>query len=410
MGCQDAGVMFRSVLATLVVLALSMRPAYAEPTREISLAQALAEADRVAPDIAVSVARERVAGAEVDVANIYPNPTWTIGTSTQAARLSAGLTIPLVVLGQRGASERAARAELATSRMDTRVVRVEVRTACAHAFVVLWLAQRTAEARGRAVQLAKAVEEAAVVRVGAGVAAEVERLRAHAERLRVEADAQQATLLVDVAASELARWVAAGESRPLRARGDPAVPDRVPPLRTLAARLANSPVVLREDRDAAAALARAERESALVRPNVDLELGIDAYDSTLPAPNYRAQLGVEIPIFNQRGPEIRRERMAAAVSRAQAQAAIVRLRTNLVASLRAFEALTGRQAALSKGVVPAAESAAQATRESYELGRAPLVMLLDAEQARIEANLALIETRAERAHAWIDVLAATGGP
>ena len=64
---------------------------------------------------------EAVARAEVGIAGVLPNPSVSAGTSTQTAKLSLGVSVPLVVLGQRGAAIEAGRAELATTRVETEV-------------------------------------------------------------------------------------------------------------------------------------------------------------------------------------------------------------------------------------------------------------------------------------------------
>jgi outer membrane protein TolC len=83
---------------------------------------------------------------------------------------------------------------------------------------------------------------------------------------------------------------------------------------------------------------------------------------------------------------------------------------DLAVAYRTFEAVSARSVALGAGVVPAAEAAAKATRESYQLGRASLEALLDAERARIDARLTLLETLAARGNAWIDIERTLGVP
>jgi outer membrane protein TolC len=141
-----------------------------------------------------------------------------------------------------------------------------------------------------------------------------------------------------------------------------------------------------------------------------LDLGLDAGDPTLPTTNYRAQLGVEVPLWHQRGPQIEREVMAGNAAQARANAERAHALSNLLVAFRTFEASTSRAKLLADGVVPAAEAAANATEESYALGRAPLVAVLDAERARIEVRLSLLEARAARAAAWIEVEHAVGVP
>jgi len=397
----------------VAVLALSLpcTRAHAQPSRAIAISQheAVELARRGSPDVAVARGRESVARAEVGIAGTYPNPTVTGGTSTQAAKWSADIAIPLLVLGQRGAAMDAGRADLATVRADTEVTWNEVRASTSHAFVALWLAAQSASTRSEALVLSARLDDAVHQRVDVGAAPPLEGLRAHAERLRAEADAHAATTLIDAAASELGRWLGVTDGPALRPKGDPAVPEPPPSLASLRAHAERGPTVRREEADARAAEARADRERALVRPMLTLGLGLDAGDASYANTNYRAQLGVEVPLLSQRGAYVERERNAATAARTRATAERTRAATDLIAAYTRFEAASTRVQALEASVVPAMETAAKATEEAYGLGRSPLVAVLDAERARLDARLALIEARAERANTWIDVERATGG-
>jgi outer membrane protein TolC len=363
----------------------------------------LALSRRLAPIAAVARTTEAVAEADSRVPGIYPNPSVQAGTSSITARMTLGVSLPLVVLGQRGAALRAGQAGLAVAKLDTQVTLADVRAATGRAFVSLWLAEHTAHARADAAQIAARLEDAARGRVELGSAPELDGLRAHAARLRADMDLQSATALVDAASAELAVWVGASFNEPLRAQGDPEVPASVPEIRQLWQDSAQSPSIQRALAEASASEARAESERAQVRPLMVLDLGADLYDPTQPGVNYKAAIGVEVPLFNQRGPLIEREERSALVARSQARAEQARLGSALVVAYRTFSAMTEQVEALASGVLPAAISAARATEESYALGRAPLVAVLDAERARIDTELTLVESQGARANAWIEL-------
>src|SRR6185312_9711953 len=145
-----------------------------------------------------------------------------------------------LIFGQRGAAMDAARAELGVTRADTRVTVSEIRVAAAHAFVALWTAERFADARRESATLAAETEHAVQDRVDAGTAPELDKLRAHAERLRADADVADADARVDVAAAALGVYVGL-DGTGLRARGDPAVPASVPAFASLAPRVEQNP-------------------------------------------------------------------------------------------------------------------------------------------------------------------------
>jgi cobalt-zinc-cadmium efflux system outer membrane protein len=400
-------------VASLALLALATAPAsgLAQTETRISLEEALRAARHAAPDLIVARAKEGVAHAEVGVAGTYPNPTLSAGTSTQGARLSGTLSVPLVILGQRGASMDAARADELTTALDTLVTWNDVRQATQHAYVALWLAEGVATARRESAAIESALEGAVVQRVQVGSAPEIDSLRVHAEKLRADTEVIDATARMTAAATELGRWMGLRDQSGLRASDVLPGPNEAPPLTELLARLDASVAVRREQADVRASQARVAREKALVRPSIALDLGADVGDPTLNyVTNYRAQLAFDLPVFNQRGAYVDRETAAGDVARARVQAARVQGAAELTSAYRIYEAATAQQRTLVDAVVPASRGAARATEEAYALGRAQLVTVLDAERALVDARLAALEAQAARATAWADVEHALGAP
>lgn len=406
-----------TLLPGLVVLLLST-PAWAQAERRVTLDEVLREAHRAAPDLVVARAQQQVAHAEVGIAGVYPNPSAAVGTSTQTAKLSGTLSIPLVILGQRGAAIDAAKADEATVMMDTQVAWNDIRQATVRAYIALWLAEGVADARRQSAAIEATLEQSVVQRVQVGSAPELDAMRVHAEKLRADDDVLEATADVTASGSELGRWMGIPDGGGLRATGDLQAPDAAPALPLLVAQTDGNASVRREQSDVRAADARVERERALVRPSMGLDLGVDAWDPTLLPPgstgtpplNYRAQLTFDLPVFNQRGPYIDREKAQGDVARARVQSARVRASAELTAAYRTFEAATARQRTLVDAVVPAAQAAAKATEEAYTLGRAQLVAVLDAERALVDARVTALEAQAARASAWADVEHALGAP
>ena len=380
----------------------------AQEHKQISYTQVLDLAARISPTMRVARAEEGVVASEVGIAGVLPNPTLFGGTSTQAAKVSVGVSVPLVILGQRGAAVRASQAGLESVHIGTDAVQSDSRAAAAHSFVTLWLAERTAEARAKAETLVARLEEAVTARVQLGGAPEVERVRPNALKLRAHAEAVQSAQLVRAAAADLGRWLGSSDASELRTAGDPSVPDNPPPLLGLLDRVGQGPAVAREKAAARAAQARADRERALVRPALTLDLGMDAMDPTLPATNYRAQLGIELPLFTQRAPFIQREDRTAAAAELRAHYQTTALGADLIVAYRTFEAATASKLTLEQAGIPAARTAARSTEESYTLGRASLEAVLDADRTLIDVELSWLDASAARANAWIDVEHAMG--
>lgn len=403
-------------LVTPMSVALADGPAAAEhphvPTvprgeLRLSAAEALKRARAGAPDLRVARGRESIARADVGVAGVLPNPTISAATNSQVARLALGASLPLPILGQRGASIAASRADLETAHLDVEVTWTDVRAAAGRAYVALWLAQERAAARREGSVIAARFDAAVAARVELGASPDVDGLRTRAERLRAEADAREAEALVDAAASQLAFYLATNEV--VRADGEYAVPSDAPPLPSLAVRLDASPMVRRENSDARAADARVDREKALARPTPVIDLGADLGDPTLPTTNYRAGISLDVPLLSLRGPQIDRERAAAAAARSRASLELARNRAALTAAYHTFVGADARAKMLA-AVLVAADAASRATSESYQLGRAQLVAVLDASRTRLDTRLTLAEAIGTRAQAWIDIERAIGAP
>jgi cobalt-zinc-cadmium efflux system outer membrane protein len=401
-----------------LALALCSTAARADGEVRISLDDALRAARSAAPDLMVARARQSVAHAEVGIAGTYPNPTFAAGTSTQAAKLSGTVSIPLIVLGQRGAAIDAARADESKVALDSQVTWTDVRQATVRAYVALWLAEGVAIARRDSAEIEATLESAVVQRVQVGAAPELDGLRVRAEKLRAQADLLEAVAEVTVSGAELGRWMGLTDGGGLRATGALSVPDAAPPLSTLLARLDVSASVRREQSDVLASEARVTRERTFVRPSLSLDLGMDAFDPSLisqgappgaePPVNYRAQLTFDVPLFNQRGAYIEREKAQGDVARARVQAARVQGASELTAAYRTFEGATAQQRTLADSVVPAARAAARGTEEAYTFGRAPLLAVLDAERTLVDVGVSALRAQAARATAWADVEHALG--
>ena len=398
--------------ALAAVASLFAPSTHAQNELRVTLDDAIRRARAAAPELVIARTRESVAHAEIGVTGTYPNPTLLAATSSQTARFSGTISIPLLVLGQRRAATDAARADEATALLDTQVAWNDVRQSTLHAFVTLWLAEGVVRARRDSAAIGSALESSVVQRVEVGSAPEIDALRAHAETARLDADVIDADAQLRVAASELGRWIGvSGDS--LRASGlpPPLGASTSTPLVSLVAHIDASAPVRREKSDVRASVAHAARERALNRPNLALDLGVDLSDPTLnDVPNYRAQLAIDLPIFNQRGAFIERENALGDVARAREQAARVQATAEVTAAYRQFEAATARQSSLAGKVVPATEAAAKGSEAAYSRGRAPLIAVLAAERALVEARVSALEAQAAAANAWADVEHALGQP
>ncbi|HTA18135.1 MAG TPA: TolC family protein, partial [Polyangia bacterium] len=299
----------RPLVLVLSVLSLVALRAGAQTTpRGISLAQARAAAVRVGPEVLLAEQREAVSRAQVEVAGTLANPTLTLQSARLTARLSAGVSVPVPLFGQRSTAVAASRADAEAVRLDTTVLRVEARWSATRAWLDLWEAQeraRTTElAAGEADRLASIAQE----RFAAGSAPRLDAVRTSADRARARAEAQATEVSVAAAAARLAIWLGATEGPALRAAG---APDLGPlPSRESARRRMDAihPVLARDRAQSAAAAARVRAEQRQRWPVVSAQLTVNQGDPTLPGTDVIGGLSFEAPVLNQRGGAIDRAR------------------------------------------------------------------------------------------------------
>src|SRR5438093_295444 len=132
------------------MLGILLTAADAHADAKISYEAALEAAHRAAPSVLVARGVQRATEPAIRAAGLYPNPAGIVGTSSGGAILSAGVSVPLIIFGQTGASKSAARAEAVTTSIDTEVASADVRLDTAHAYVSLWLAEGLADTRREA--------------------------------------------------------------------------------------------------------------------------------------------------------------------------------------------------------------------------------------------------------------------
>ena len=76
----------------------------------------------------MAISRAGVVARDVDVAGMLANPTLTVGSNLNTARLYTVLDVPAPLFGQREAAIRSARASAAAASQDVAVTQLEYAT------------------------------------------------------------------------------------------------------------------------------------------------------------------------------------------------------------------------------------------------------------------------------------------
>ena len=411
MGTDKVSAMRASSVLAIATAAASL--GVAAPARAMTWAEARAAAEQRAPELAVAVRRGAVARADVEVAGALANPIFTVTTAKETARLGTGVSLPLPIFGQRGAAVRAASADADAVEREREIDVNDVRWNATVAWIEAW------EISVRARLLADAAEDARRLaaitgeRFDAGSAPRLDLVRATADRVRAEADAESARALVAAAGARLAVWVGVDPLSPPVVEGGPGVPAQLPPIERLLTDAAAHPVLARDEAQQAAAGRHVDLERRLRFPIVSAELTVAQGDPTLVVNGVQhtdviGGAAFELPILNARGGAIAHAQAQGALAEATRAFDAAHLRADLVESFRRTEAAAARARALGQRVVPAIEEARGMTEEGYRAGRADLIRVLEAQRAVVDARIAELEAIGAWARAFADLERAGG--
>jgi cobalt-zinc-cadmium efflux system outer membrane protein len=407
-------VLLLSLLPVLLLLVLAQLSWSSAACQAMTWQEARSAVDRRAVELRVAERRKEVAAAEIRVAGALANPTFTVTTARETARLSTGVIVPLPLFGQRGLAIRAARADAQAVDGEGRVTRNDLRWNATMAWVDAWEAGERARlavtASGDADRLLDVTEQ----RFQAGTSPRLDVVRATADRARASADTETAQMLVDAAGARLAVWVGLDPAAPPTATGGPGVPAELPDLGILMAALARHPALERDRAQQGAATERVNLERRLRFPIVSAELIVNQWDPTLTDAQGVAHTDViggaafELPVLDQRGGSIARAERQAELADATTSLDAAHLRADLADAYHRTLAGAQRARQLGRYALPAMEEARAMTEESYRAGRADLVRVLEAHRAVLELRLAEREAIASWSRSFADLERALG--
>ena len=358
----------------------------AQPLR---LADAFARAREASPDLRAARESVRAAQSTVETAGQLSNPTVGASFGPDAPELVASIDVKLPLFGQRGTAVAAAERDVQAAQADARTRSVTVRAAVRRAYAALAAAQERARLARDAFDLAADLERRAQARVQTGIAPQLEAVQAGLARRRAAQERDDRAAALISAREELGRLIAIADPSTLEA-ADAIFPlPEAPPLAALLAQSEQHPEVQSFRRQQDAALARAQRERAAIRPIPVLSLAFQKTSGD-PAIGLRAGIAFDLPILSWNSGRVHEAQAQAEVASAQAQGALAKRTADLRSAHARWDAAGARARSFAAEIVPAAQQLLQMAREAWELGRTPLTAVLQAQgevtSARADAS------------------------
>jgi outer membrane protein, heavy metal efflux system len=366
-------------------------PAKVPPAPQVTLAEALAAADRM-PEMVAARAGERAAAAGVRVAGAWEAPDVSMQTNSITAQESLSLSLPLPLT--RGPRLAAARSEVRLASQS----RAETLSVARRAVRIAWFGLAAAEERATsaAERAARAERNSAAVEAmfQAGRVARIDRVRAKADLALARAERGSFDEARATAAASLGLLIGLGADGRLTTAG-PTRPETEPEITAYLEQARQlAPDVRVQEAQAAAAAARLKLARRGRWPTVALNAGADWSDPTQPGTNKWAGLGVGIPLGAGAAADV-------AMAESDREAALLERERRTAADAaqtawRSAHSARLRYEVIDADALPAAREAAELTRIAYQEGRADLFRVLDAERVLADA----LAARADALQAW----------
>lgn len=379
----------------------------------LTLAQLLAAADEINPEIAAERKEIDVATAAIWEARLYPNPTllleyedYPLGAHGDGTR-RIGVRVPLVVGDRLHAGSRAAEREREVAALRFLWRRREVLLGVRKAYIDLLASRIARDASRESRDVAKSLLDTAEARLAAQAAPEAEVLKSKVELSKAEAELEAAETAVAASGRMLEAVVGPAGVSGDRVVGDLVRGYAVPGFEELRGRVdghnALEEIARAEQTAAQAQVAVAEAEKT---PDVELE----ARAGVNPDGEGVVSLGVGIPLpFNNHNEaKIASTEARSIQAAARAQTARQEVLRRLVTAYRSLATAQAKVSRLATEAIPTAQRSLEQVRLGFEKGKLAYLDVIDARRTLSETKAALAAALADLNTAAAELETLTG--
>lgn len=354
----------------------------------LTLESAVQTALQQNPQLRAATAELEASDGAVRQAGLIPNPV--LGVDQEDTRSATRTTTVQLSQTLELGGKRAARVELAQrgkdiAALDLLTRRGDIRAMAVQAFFDALTAQERVKVAEESLRIAGSGADAAARRVTAGKVSPTEETRARVAQATARIDLRQAEAERSAALRALAAVMGAPEGSIQRLDGNVDVLPAVPSAADIAARLSDAPSVRRaqlqvQQADAGYSLAK-------TRAVPDVTVGVGAKRAQeLGRTQAVISVSVPLPFFDRnQGAQLEalRKRDAA---QANAQAEELRLRSEVLQMADLLQARKEEVETLRREVLPGAQSAYEAARTGFELGKFSFLDALDAQRTWLQVR------------------------
>jgi len=381
-------------------------PRVAEPTGDLTLAEALGAALLGNPELAGYSWAVRAADARALQAKQIPNPGIEMeleefgGVGDRAgfdgAETVLRLGQVLEIGGKRGKRTTVALLERDLEGWEYEAKRLDVFAEATVAFIAVLANQERLAVAEESYDIARKVLDVVSERVKAGKVSPLEETRAGVEAASTEIEVERVRNDLEASRKRLgATW---GSDNPLFGvvRGVLTRVEDLPPLDPLLGRAAQGPEVARWTTEIDMFEASVAMEKSLAIPDLEIGAGVKREIETS-MDTYILALGFELPIFDRNQGSIREAECNLARAQEDRRATRVRVSADLSEAYQTLSTAHMEATSLGAMVLPGAERAFAATGEGYRQGKFSYLDVLDSQRTYFDVRAQYIDAL-ERYH------------
>ncbi len=377
-----------ALIAGIVLLISGASPPFAMPQADrpaspppLTFQAALALALQNNAGLAAAKRAAAVRDAAVIAARQRPNPEFSFEITRDVPHETIGLGLPFELGGKRARRIDLAREERLLADLEVRGALQSLRAGLRRSFYGLIAAEERVRLAEEVAGIARRVREAAQARFDEGDAPRLDVLEADLGLARATADLELERSNRVAASAALNAVLNRPPGQSLSVSGDlSAGPPPLTPERAWEMAAAANIEIVSLHREIAIEGRRTDLLKAERVPTPVLQGG-----AVLNAPGEFnsgafAGLSVEIPLFSRNQGEIAQSTAATRQLEARLESTLRSVESLVFGSTARLEALRGQVAAYGKTIVPDAVTVESLAEESYKLGRAPLLTVLEAQR------------------------------
>ena len=382
--------------------------AAAQTTQVLASPLSLADVIRVASErrdeIQAARARTRAGEARPIIASALEDPMISpsldhLPFMLGGADVSVTIEQRIPLSGIRGHRRASALADLERLRADADRTMLDVGVQAATAFLMLQERRRTAALVAEQVGFARDVVTAANARYASGTAPQSDVLRAEVEVARLDAFAKALISEVQGAEAMLNTSMAQDADLAVPALVPLAFPQPVPSWPAIKTALTSRPELAAGRAEIARADADVQVMRDMFRPMATIRTG-PAY-TMAEGRGWMAMVGVSLPVWRGKlRAGVAEAQAMRAMSAADLQAMIRMIEGDAAVAVHQLQAARDRQAALTSDVLPRARMVIEPAVTGYASGQLPLVSVIEAVQALWLVQSDLIAVDTELGLAW----------